>query len=403
LLGDAARVGDCIGRDPHCATGKGGPLQWDALTHLCFSKFLRLEPARTDGFLQAARALLDAGASANTGFFDRTHLPNPEWESALYGAAGVAHHAGLTRLLIERGADPNDEEVPYHSPETYDNDALRVLLESGRLSQDSLATMLLRKADWHDLDGMKLLLQHGASPSRWTRWRFTALHQAVRRDNALDLIEVLLDGGADPASANPDGHSPMSIAAWRGRGDVLELFETRGVPAVLAGVERLLAACARGDATLIGSMAADQPDLVRALLPHGGTALSQFAGVGNARGVACLLDLGIDVNARLTEPDPYYGIALDGTALHSAAWRGHPAVVKLLIARGANVNAIDDQQRTPLMLAVKASVDSYWTYRRTPESVEALLNAGASIDGVAFPSGYGDVDVLLRRRRDKEF
>jgi hypothetical protein len=31
----------------------------------------------------------------------------------LYGAAGVAHHADMTRLLIDRGADPNDEETPY--------------------------------------------------------------------------------------------------------------------------------------------------------------------------------------------------------------------------------------------------------------------------------------------------
>ena len=51
----------------------------------------------------------------------------PAWESALYGAAGVAHHAELTRLLLERGADPNDGEVTYHAPETYDNAAMRVL------------------------------------------------------------------------------------------------------------------------------------------------------------------------------------------------------------------------------------------------------------------------------------
>ena len=113
------------------ATAKSGPLGWDALTHLCFSKFLRLDKTRSDSFVSAATALLDAGASANTGFFEMEHQPKPEWESALYGAAGVAHHAALTRLLLERGADPNDNEVPYHTPETYDNDALKVLVESG--------------------------------------------------------------------------------------------------------------------------------------------------------------------------------------------------------------------------------------------------------------------------------
>jgi ankyrin repeat protein len=123
------------------------------------------------------QALLDAGASANTGWYETNHRPKPEWESARSGAAGVAHHAELTRLLLERGADPNDEEVPCHAPETYDNSALKALVESGRLTDDSLATMPLRKADWHNHDGGKYLLEQGADPNRMTRWHHTALHQ----------------------------------------------------------------------------------------------------------------------------------------------------------------------------------------------------------------------------------
>src|SRR4029077_942507 len=108
-------------------------------------------------------------------------------EAAIYGAAGVAHNADLTRLLLERGADPNDEEVPYHAPETYDNAALKVLVESFKLTADSLATMLLRKTDWHDCDGLKYLLERGADPNRMTRWRKTAFHNAVLSDNDLAI------------------------------------------------------------------------------------------------------------------------------------------------------------------------------------------------------------------------
>ena len=180
------------------ATAKGGPHGWDALTHLCFSKYLRLDRARSDGFVRAAKALLDAGASANTGFYEKNHQPEPEFESAIYGAAGVAHHAELTRLLLEHGADPNDGETPYHTPESYDNGALKVLVESGKLTQDSLATMLLRKHDWHDLRGRPVwLLDHGADPNYVTRWHRTALQQAILRDNAIEIIEALLDHGAD--------------------------------------------------------------------------------------------------------------------------------------------------------------------------------------------------------------
>ena len=166
IVGDDEAVRHFLALDRAHATATGGPRGVDALTHLCFSAYLREDHARADAFVRAATALLDAGASAHSGFWDMTHQPQPEWESVLYGAAGVAHHAAMTRLLIDRGADPNDEETPYHSPETYDNAALKLLVESGRLSADSLTTMLLRKADWHDLDGIAYLFDawRGSEP-----------------------------------------------------------------------------------------------------------------------------------------------------------------------------------------------------------------------------------------------
>lgn len=46
-------------------------------------------------------------------------------------------------------------------------------------------------------------------------------------------------------------------------------------------------------------------------------------------------------------------------------------------------------------------MDSYWKDRRSPESVEALLRAGASAEDVPFPSGYAEVDALLRASRGR--
>lgn len=399
VLGNDEAVRRFLALDPAAATAKGGPRGWDALTHLCFSRYLRLDPGRSDGFVRAATALLDAGADANTGWFEVGHQPRPVRESALYGAAGVAHHADLTRLLLDRGADPNDEEVPYHAPEGWDNAVVEALLESGRLTRESLAVMLVRKADWHDHAGIRLLLEHGADPNGVTHWRFNALHHGIRRDNAARTVELMLDHGANPTLVTePGGESAVSLAARHGRGDLLRLFERRGFPAELRGPDGLIAACARGDESTVLAVAQADPGVVAQVLAQGGTLLARFALAGNTDGVRLLLELGIPIAAAFAEGDGYFGVAPDSTALHVAAWLARHDVVRLLIDHGAPVDARDGAGRTPLMLAVRACVDSHWTERRAPDSVRALLAAGASTEGVAHPSGYAEVDALLARQ-----
>ncbi|AGA30701.1 ankyrin repeat domain-containing protein [Singulisphaera acidiphila] len=402
VLGDDAAVRRLLAIDPANATAKGGPRDWDALTHLCFSRFLRLDPARSEGFVRAATALLDAGASPNNGWYEKSHQPKPLWESVLYGAAGIAHHEGLTRLLLERGADPNDDETPYHAPESYEMGVLKALVESGKLNDESLATILLRKADCHHFEAIKWLLEQGVDPNLMTRWGRTALHNALLSDNALEIIEVLLDHGADPTLQGDSGHgyrgpsqSSVALAAHRGRADVLDVLERRGIPIELHGVDRLIAACARSDTDEIRSLTSEEPSLVSELITAGGKLLAEFAGNGNTQGVQNLLDLGVVVSALHTQGDGYFEVAPNSTALHVAAWRARHDTVKLLITRGAPIDVPDGAGRTPLALAVKACVDSYWTHRRSPESVAALLRAGASVKGIAYPSGDPDVDSLL--------
>jgi ankyrin repeat protein len=395
ILGDDAGVRRFLARDPANATAPSAPYGGDALNYLCLSKYLRLDPARSDGFLRAATALLDAGADPNTGFW--TTGQHRERETALYGAAGVAHHAELTRLLLERGADPNDEEAVYHSPETYDNAAMQALVETGRVSPEHLTLMLIRKHDWHDLDGARWLLEHGADPNHRDRG-WLPLHHALARDNRLAIIALLLDHGADPTVVK-DGLSAAACAAREGRSDVLDLFEQRGIPVVLHGADRLIAACARGDGAAARAIAAGEPGLVGDVLAMGGALLARFAGTGNPPGVRALLDLGVPVTEPFVAGDGYWGIPPGSLAIHVAAWRGQSAVVRLLLERGSPVDVPDANGRTPLALAVRACVDSYWAEMRSPEAVRALLAAGASAEGVAFPSGYAEVDELLRRHR----
>jgi ankyrin repeat protein len=193
------------------------------------------------------------------------------------------------------------------------------------------------------------------------------------------------------------GQNGAELAAHRGRRDVLELLARRNGSVRWSGVYRLIAACALNDVAAAKSLATEEPDLLDALLAQGGVLLGQFAGTGNTEGVQLLLDLGVEVDARDEAGDGYFGVAKQSTALHRAAWLIRPGTVQLLLERGAAVNAIDGQGRTPLMLAVRGSVDSHWTERRSVDPICALLEAGATTRGVPFPCGWAEADELLRR------
>jgi ankyrin repeat protein len=373
ILGDDRAVQRFLAEDRRNATTKSPPYGGDALNYLGLSKYLRLDPPRTPGFLRAATALLDAGADPNTGFW--TTGEYPERETALYGAAGVAHHAELTRLLLERGADPNDIEAVYHSPETSDNAAMKLLVETGKVTPENLSLMLIRKHDWHDSEGVKYLLERGVDPNWRGERGWDPLHHAIARNNSQEIITLLLDHGADPR-AQKDGATAIERATRKGRGDLLALFSKRGFPIDLRGVDRLIAACATDDASAVREIQQREPQLVNELLAQGPTLLSEFAGTWNTAGVRQLLDLGVSVNAPYAG-DGYFDIAKNSTALHVAAWQSRPDLVQLLIERGADVNATDAKGRTPLVLAHKAQVDSYWSERATPEPERLLRAAGA--------------------------
>ncbi|NIJ52503.1 ankyrin repeat domain-containing protein [Dyadobacter arcticus] len=192
-----------------------------------------------------------------------------------------------------------------------------------------------------------------------------------------------------------EGVTAAARAAREGRSDVLSTFRKRGTAYTLQGIDRLIEACAFGDSELVKRILQTEPGLLTELLSMSGTLLAKFAGTGNVGGVAQLLDLGVEVDAPFQEGDGYFEIPEGSLAIHVAAWHAQPEIIKLLVERGSPIDTPDRNGRSPLQLAVRACVDSYWTDRRTPESVDILLKAGAKADYISLPTGYRAIDELL--------
>jgi ankyrin repeat protein len=142
-----------------------------------------------------------------------------------------------------------------------------------------------------------------------------------------------LQAGGDVNARGPDGATPLIWAAYNGDAELAKRLLEKGADANAKnefGTFPLAEAAIGGYADVIGVLLKGGAD---ANLPNneGETALMAVARTGNVEAATLLLDAGADVNA----------IELWGqqSALMWAAAQKQPQMIKLLIARGADVNA----------------------------------------------------------------
>jgi hypothetical protein len=246
---------------------------------------------------------------------------------------------------------------------------MHVLVESGKLNEMSMATLLLRKLDWTDLESVKWLLDKGANPNLVSYWMNTALGHSLQRDNDIRFIETLLDHGANPMTRSGLWNS-VALAAGMGRGDALRLFEERGFPVRLEGDLEFLAACALGDRERAVTIATHDPALVERIESMFPVA-AHFAGAGNTEGLRILLDVGFSL-----EPGPSMMPHRMGHPLHVAVWRERTPSVKLLLERGADPSARDASGKSAVDIARLAQTEiSEWTPHHSREILEMLESA----------------------------
>ena len=144
---------------------------------------------------------------------------------------------------------------------------------------------------------------HGATPLNYASWK-----------GHKDVVELLLDAGADPKNEDVKGHTPLHLAAEYGHKDVVKLLLDRGAnpnPAANKGMTPLI------DASYFG-----QKDVVQ-----------------------LLLDKGVEPNQRHN--------TTGYTPLHAAVLESHKDVVQLLLIRGADPSNVTVIGQTPLAIALQ--------------------------------------------------
>ncbi len=104
----------------------------------------------------------------------------------------------------------------------------------------------------------------------------------------------------------------------------------------------MIRASKHGAVDAIDALLARQPSLIDARDTDGSTPLHCAAWKGNLEAVRALLDSGADIEAQ--NGNEHWG----GAPLHAAAHGNQKPIAELLIARGANVNAVSCNGRKPL-------------------------------------------------------
>jgi ankyrin repeat protein len=241
---------------------------------------------------------------------------------ALATALGPAHKADLPQVKEAEGeaVEPWVETVLFGS--TAD---LRTLLDKkfdpNSATKGGTTALMLAMPD---LEKTKLLVERGADVNGRSKSRYSALLVAAQYPHSTATLRFLLDKGAQLRMPKGSG-APMfnatalTLAVMSGNADAVPLLLEKG--------DRL-----------------DDTFLVIGMLPT--PSAPQAISFDDNATLSALLDAGLSVDL----PD-------EGgfTLLDSAVIANRVDAARLLIARGANVNAVDKNGMTPLLYA--ASID----------------------------------------------
>ena len=354
VCGDLEEAERRLEADPAEATRKSGPLDWEPLLYLAYS---RIPGPGQDNALAIATRLVDAGADANASFNDGWDNPF----TVLCGVIGLgegvkpphAHDVELAEFLLDRGAEPFDTQALYNTSIVGDD-----ISWNERLWARSAARG--ETAKWNDPEH---------KPRLGGRLNLGALDYLL--GNAVGQNHVrrtgwLLEHGAHASAVHAyTGHPLHEMAQLDGFAEIQALLERHGAPpAELKGVRAFQAACMRMDEAAARAMAGDHPDYARS--PG---SMIKAASNGRPEVVELLLSLGADANA--AEND---GV----TALHRAVQSGSVETVRRLVQAGADLEVREHRWKgTPLSWSLVLGKPEVFAYLAPiSRDIRPLVHAG---------------------------
>lgn len=225
------------------------------------------------------------------------------------------------------------------------------------LADSDNRTWLYVAAKHGEFELVKDLVRHGANVNIATiKKGFTPLHISIIHGH-LDMARFLLKNGADVNTACNDGFTPLYLSIAYGNLDMVRFLLENGADVNAANnmdITPLYYAAENGHL-----------EVVKLLLENGANGVAQLHYAIQNKSIQTintLLTSGIDINAYDDE---------GRTPLYTAINSGFLSITKHLLTMGANPNLINDNGDTPLHCAAG---------QNKPKTLLLLLKNGANID-----------------------
>ncbi len=371
VTGDAKRATEWLAKSPELAHKPDGPRGWQAIHYVCHTSLRRSTVADPNGLVAIARRLLDLGTDPGTRF---PWVHHGVRRPILWGAALIVQFLPLVELLLLAGADPNDGVTLPLAAGAGEVATLDLLHAHGASPNQPWATdgaaPLYAILHWAGSSlGPQWLLDHGADPDPvFGENGETPLHVVAARWD-VPLAQGLVTRGADPTRKRSDGRTPYEIAELNGNRAVADWLRGHGAESELRPVDRLVAACSRGDRGAVAELLAAEPALRTQLGGEHYATMYRAAEQGDMAALDALLAAGFDPNRGDEE--------IGKTALHCAAMGGHADAVRLLLQHGASPEVRDREFKAPPLIWAAEGARSHQDRRAEYGRVgQLLLDAG---------------------------